>query len=48
MFYAKTTYGGKLVSEHGGTSPDATIVFSPMIQKVIGEVDTKEVIGKAE
>jgi hypothetical protein len=44
MWYAKVTYGGQL-PVNGGTSPNATVVFSPMLEEVIGEINTKEVVG---
>ena len=46
-FYAKNTYGGKL-STNGSNNPQATVVFSPMIQEVIGEVGIKDVEGASE
>lgn len=48
MWFSKITWGGQLPSPNGGTSPNATIVYSPSIDKVVGEVDTKEIVGKAE
>ncbi len=47
MWYAKTTYGGYLVVS-GGTGAGATVVFSPMIHKVVGKVETNEIIGQNE
>ena len=47
-WYAKNTWGGQLSTINGGTGLQATIVFSPMIQEVIGEADTKDVEGKSE
>lgn len=47
MWFARNTYGGQ-IPENSGNNPGATIVFSPMIQDVIGQVNTKEVEGKAE
>ncbi len=47
MWFAKTTFGGQ-PAEEGGTSPGATIVFSPMIDKVVAKVDIKDAEGSAQ
>lgn len=48
MHFAKTTWGGKLPKKRGGTSPGATVVYQPMVQKVSGKVDKKAITGKVE
>lgn len=47
MTYARTTYGGQL-PKNSGENSGATIVFSPMLQEVVGNVDVKDYEGNIE